>query len=58
MTRFSRLALALALLGLAACSGAPAAPRAPSTMTPHVEAQLDETDDCRGGWSVQNGKAC
>ena len=59
MTRLSRLILGAALVTGAGCSGTPTAPQpAPNTMAPDVAALLDETTDCRGGFSVANGKAC
>jgi hypothetical protein len=59
MARLSRLVLAAALLSGAACAGTPTAPAPPNTMAPDAEALLDTTPpDCRGGWSVQDGKAC
>jgi hypothetical protein len=60
MTRLSRLILGAALVSGAACSSTPTAPTpAPNTMTPEVDALFDPVpDDCRGGFSVQNGKAC
>ncbi len=59
MTRLSRLLLGAALVSGAACSGTPTAPApAANTMTPEAGALLDETDDCRGGFSVGNGKSC
>jgi hypothetical protein len=61
MIRPSRLILGAALVIGAACGGTPTAPTpAPNTMTPDAGALFDEppSDDCRGGFSVQNGKAC
>jgi hypothetical protein len=60
MARLSRFVLAAALLSGAACGGTPTAPApAPNTMAPDAEALLDVTPpDCRGGWSIQEGKAC
>jgi hypothetical protein len=59
MIRPSRLILGAALVIVAACSGTPTGPTpAPNTMSPNVEALLDESDTCRGGWDVTNGKAC
>jgi hypothetical protein len=61
MIRPSRLILGAALVIGAACSSTPTAPKpAPNTMSPEAGALLDETppDDCRGGFSVTNGKAC
>jgi hypothetical protein len=59
MTRLFRLILGVALLSGAACSGTPTAPApTPNTMTPEAGALLDETPDCRGGFSTANGKAC
>jgi hypothetical protein len=59
MIRLSRLVLGAALVSGVACSGTPTAPApAPNTMAPDG-VLFDETpEDCRGGWSVQNGKAC
>jgi hypothetical protein len=61
MIRLSRLILGAALVTGAACSGTPTEPKpVPNTMAPDAGALLDETppDDCRGGFSVTNGKAC
>jgi hypothetical protein len=61
MARLSRLVLGAALVSGAACSGTPTAPApAPNTMTSNVGALFDTTppEDCRGGYSVTNGKAC
>jgi hypothetical protein len=60
MTRLSRLILGAALVSGGACGSAPTAPApAPNTMTPNTEALFDPVpDDCRGGYSVTNGKAC
>jgi hypothetical protein len=60
MTRLSRLVLGAALVSGAACSGTPSAPAPPNTMAPETGALLDGTppDECRGGFSTANGKAC
>ncbi len=60
MIRPSRLLVAVALVTGAACSGTPTAPTpAPNTTTPGAGALLDETpEECRGGFTVTNGKAC
>ncbi len=59
MTRLSRLVLGVALVTGAACSGAPTSPKpAPNTMTPDAGALMTESETCRGGWDVANGKAC
>ena len=61
MTRLSRLMLGAALVLGAACSSTPTAPKpTANTMSPEAGALLDGTppEDCRGGWSVANGKAC
>jgi hypothetical protein len=59
MNRLSRLILGAVLVTGAACSGTPTAPTpAPNTMAPGAEALLEETEECRGGFTVTNGKAC
>jgi hypothetical protein len=61
MIRPSRLILGAALVIGAACSGTPTAPEpAPNTMTPDAGVLLDEppSEECRGGFTVTNGKAC
>jgi hypothetical protein len=62
MTRLSRLVLGAALVSATACGGTPTAPApAPNTMAPDAGALFDgspPSDDCRGGYSVQDGKAC
>lgn len=50
MTRISRLVLAAALLGAAACSS-PTAPSAPKKLSPDGKPLMD----CINGWQVQNG---
>jgi hypothetical protein len=60
MVRPSRFVLGAVLVIGAACSGGtPTAPTpAPNTMAPDPGALMDEDPDCRGGFSVANGKAC
>jgi hypothetical protein len=60
MIRLSRLALAVALVSTLACSATPTAPDpTPSTLTPNADPSFDPMPpDCRGGWSVQEGRAC
>jgi hypothetical protein len=61
MARLSRFVLAAALVSGAACSGTPTAPPpTANTMTPGAGPLFDLTpsEDCRGGFSTANGKAC
>jgi hypothetical protein len=59
MTRLSRLVLGAALLTGAACSGAPTEPTPTrNTMAPDAGALFDEAPECRGGFTVPNGKTC
>jgi hypothetical protein len=51
---------AVLVIGVACSGGTPTAPPpAPNTMSPEASALLDETpEECRGGFTVTNGKAC